>query len=91
MAAMLGDVLDWAGRLLGLNSDYFDTFEPVGKVESIDEAARRLTLQRWGYNTTTKQLIPGGYFEALFNRKFALVHFGSFARLPCPDYPLPVV
>ena len=64
---MLGDVLDWAGRLLGLNSDYFDTFEPVGKVESIDEAARRLTLQRWGYNTTTKQLIPGGYFEALFN------------------------
>lgn len=64
---MLGDVLGWAGRLLGLNRDYFDTFEPAGKVESIDEAARRLTLQRWGYNTTTKSLIPGGYFESLFN------------------------
>lgn len=64
---MLGEVLDWAGRLFGLNSDYFDTFEPAGKVESIDEAARRLTLQRWGYNVTTGELIPGGYFESLFN------------------------
>jgi hypothetical protein len=62
---MLGSVLDWAGRLFGLNSDYFETFEP-GKVEGIDEAARRLTLQRWGYNVNTKELIPGGYFESLF-------------------------
>jgi len=62
---MLGSVLDWAGRLFGLNSEYFETFEP-GKVESIDEAARRLTLQRWGYNVNTKELIPGGYFESLF-------------------------
>ena len=63
---MLGSVLDWAGRLFGLNSDYFETFEPAGKVESIDDAARRLTLQRWGYNTATGELIPGGYFESLF-------------------------
>lgn len=62
---MLGSVLDWAGRLFGLNSDYFETFEP-GRVESIDEAARRLTLQRWGYNVNTRELIPGGYFESLF-------------------------
>ena len=62
---MLGSVLDWAGRLFGLNSEYFETFEP-GKVESIDEAARRLTLQRWGYNVNTRELIPGGYFESLF-------------------------
>lgn len=62
---MLGSVLDWAGRLFGLNSEYFEIFEP-GKVESIDEAARRLTLQRWGYNVNTKELIPGGYFESLF-------------------------
>jgi hypothetical protein len=64
---MLGSVLDWAGRLFGLNAEYFSTFEPAGKVESIDEAARRLTLQRWGYNVATKELIPGGYFESLFN------------------------
>ncbi len=62
---MLGSVLDWSGRLLGLNSQYFEAFEP-GKVESIDEAARRLTLQRWGYNVNTRELIPGGYFESLF-------------------------
>jgi hypothetical protein len=64
---MLGSVLNWAGRLFGLNAEYFTTFEPAGKVESIDEAARRLTLQRWGYNVATKELIPGGYFESLFN------------------------
>lgn len=63
---VLASVLDWAGRLFGLNSDYFETFEPPGKVEGIDDAARRLTLQRWGYNVNTKELIPGGYFESLF-------------------------
>ena len=61
---MLGTVLDWAGRLFGLNNDYFETFaEPS---ESVTDAARRLTLQRWGYNVGTKELIPGGYFESLF-------------------------
>ena len=64
---MLGDVLKWAGNLFGLNDEYFQTFEPQSKVESIRDTARRLTLQRWGYNVGTKELIPGGYFEALFN------------------------
>lgn len=62
---MLGGVLDWAGNLLGLNNDYFETFE--NPTEEVADAARRLTLQRWGYNTVTKELIPGGYFETLFN------------------------
>lgn len=89
---MLGSVLDWAGRLLGLNRDYFDTFEPAGKVESIDEAARRLTLQRWGYNTTTKSLIPGGYFESLFNnatvgqRVASLVNQAIAQKMPLAQF-----
>src|SRR5690606_24707400 len=37
--------------------------------ESVEDAARRLALKRWGYNTTTKQLIPGGYMEALFKNQ----------------------
>lgn len=64
---MLGTVLKWAGNLFGLNEVYFETFEPESKVENIRDAARRLTLQRWGYNVATKELIPGGYFESLFN------------------------
>jgi len=64
-ATMLGGVLDWAGSLLGLNNDYFETFE--NPTEEVADAARRLTLQRWGYNTVTRELIPGGYFETLFN------------------------
>lgn len=62
---MLGGVLDWAGNLLGLNNDYFETFE--NPTEEVADAAIRLTLQRWGYNTVTRELIPGGYFETLFN------------------------
>lgn len=61
---MLGTVLDWAGRLFGLNNDYFDTFS--NPTESVADTARRLTLQRWGYNVNTGSLIPGGYFESLF-------------------------
>jgi len=64
-ATMLGGVLDWASSLLGLNNDYFETFE--NPTEEVADAARRLTLQRWGYNTVTRELIPGGYFETLFN------------------------
>lgn len=62
---MLGKVLDWAGRIFGANDDYFDSFEDV--TESITDKARRLTLQRWGYDG--KKLIPGGYFESLFNNQ----------------------
>jgi len=66
---VLGGILDRASRLFGLNKDYFEavTEKPVN--ESVQDAARRLTLQRWGYNTTTKELIPGGYMEALFQNQ----------------------
>jgi len=87
---MLGSVLDWAGRLLGLNNDYFETFaEPT---ESIAEAARRLTLQRWGYNVNTKELIPGGYFESLFKnanigqRVAALVNQAITQKMPLAQF-----
>jgi hypothetical protein len=89
---MLGSVLDWAGRLFGLNAEYFSTFEPAGKVESIDEAARRLTLQRWGYNVNTKELIPGGYFESLFKnanigqRVAALVNQAITQKMPLAQF-----
>ena len=62
---LLGDVLNWVDKLLNLNGRYFETF--ANPAESVADAARRLTLQRWGYNVNTRQLIPGGYFEALFN------------------------
>lgn len=62
---MLGKVLDWAGRIIGANDEYFSSFDDV--TESITDKARRLTLQRWGYDG--KKLIPGGYFESLFNNQ----------------------
>lgn len=63
---VLGAILERAGRLIGLNRDYFGAVLEKETPESIADAARRLTLQRWGYNTRTGQLIPGGYFEKLF-------------------------
>jgi len=63
--SMLGTVLDWAGRIFGANEAYFDSFEDI--TETITDKARRLTLQRWGYDG--KSLIPGGYFESLFNNQ----------------------
>lgn len=66
---VLGGILDRAGRLLGLNNDYFTAVQQKPIPESVQDAARRLTLQRWGYNTTTKELIPGGYMEALFQNQ----------------------
>ena len=62
---MLGKVLDWAGRIFGANQEYFESFEDPD--ESVIDKARRLTLQRWGYDG--KKLIPGGYFESLFNNQ----------------------
>lgn len=62
---MIGTVLGWAGRIFGVNEDYFASFEDV--TETITDKARRLTLQRWGYDG--KALIPGGYFESLFNNQ----------------------
>ena len=62
---MLGTVLDWAGKIFVANENYFESFEDV--TETITDKARRLTLQRWGYDG--KALIPGGYFESLFNNQ----------------------
>lgn len=61
---VLGRVLDWAEKIVGANADYFEDFDPD---ESIADKARRLTLQRWGWDG--KKLIPGGYFESLFSNK----------------------
>lgn len=66
---VLGGILDRAGRLFGLNRDYFEAVMEKPVEESVEDAARRLALKRWGYNTTTKQLIPGGYMEALFKNQ----------------------
>lgn len=87
---LLGSVLDWAGRIFGLNNDYFDTFS--NPTESVADAARRLTLQRWGYNTATRQLIPGGYFESLFTnanvgqRVAALVNQAITQKMPLAQF-----
>lgn len=64
---MLGDVLDWTGKIVGLNQTYFESF--AAPAETVEETARRLTLQRWGYNSLTGELIPGGYFEGLFSNQ----------------------
>jgi hypothetical protein len=61
---VLGGILDRAARIFGLAKEYYDEIKPAP--ESVQDAARRLTLQRWGYNVNTKQLIPGGYMEKLF-------------------------
>lgn len=87
---VLRSILDWTGRILGLNGEYFETFtEPS---ESISDAARRLTLQRWGYNVATGELIPGGYFESLFNngqvaqRVASLVNQAIAQKMPLAQF-----
>ena len=64
---MLGSVLEWTGKIIGLNQTYFESF--TSPAETVADQARRLTLQRWGYNTLTKELIPGGYMEGLFSNQ----------------------
>ena len=61
---VLGGILDRAARIFGLTKEYYNEIKPAP--ESVQDAARRLTLQRWGYNVNTKELIPGGYMEKLF-------------------------
>lgn len=65
IGTVLGRVLDWAGKIVGANDDYFGSFEEVP--ETLADKARRLTLQRWGWDG--KKLIPGGYFEILFSSR----------------------
>ena len=64
---MLGSVLNWTAKIIGLNQDYFESF--TTPAETVADQARRLTLQRWGFNTITKELIPGGYMEGLFSNQ----------------------
>ena len=87
---LLGSVLDWAGRLFGLNDDYFNSF--IDPSESVADAARRLTLQRWGYDVRNGVLIPGGYFESLFNnqgiaqRVASLVNQAIVQKMPLAQF-----
>ena len=62
---VLGRVLDWTGKIIGANDDYFGEFDELP--ETLADKARRLTLQRWGWDG--KKLIPGGYFESLFSNR----------------------
>lgn len=64
---MLGQVLDWAGKIAGLNDAYFGTFEEPA--QNVEDAALNYAMRRWGYNPATKELIAGGYFEALFSNR----------------------
>jgi hypothetical protein len=87
---MLGGVLGAAARILGLNSRYFGEMRQVP--ESVDDAARRLVLQRWGYNVSAKALIPGGYFEKLFANEgvarnvASLVNRAIAAKMPMDEF-----
>jgi len=66
LGTLLQRVLTWTDRIFGTNQEYFSEFSPT---ESLAEKARRLTLQKWGYDTAKKKLIPGGYFEYLFDNQ----------------------
>jgi len=87
---MLGSVLDWTGEIIGLNNDYFESF--AAPAETVAETARRLTLQRWGYNTGANSIIPGGYFESLFSNQQAaqkiaqLVNQAIIQKMPLKDF-----
>ena len=87
---MLGSVLDWTGQIIGLNNDYFESF--AAPAETVAETARRLTLQRWGYNTGANSIIPGGYFESLFSNQQAaqkiaqLVNQAIIQKMPLKDF-----
>jgi hypothetical protein len=87
---MLGSVLEWTGKIIGLNQSYFESF--TNPAETVANQARRLTLQRWGYNTTTGELIPGGYMEGLFSnqeiaRKIAiLINQSIIQKIPLAQF-----
>lgn len=61
---LIGKILEWSGRIFGANADYF---EPMSPADGIADKARFLVMQRWGYNIRTKKIIPGGYFEFVFD------------------------
>ena len=85
---ILGSILNFADKILNLNRDYFESFDVVN--ESIPDKARRLTLERWGYDG--KNLIPGGYLEGLFqNQQIAqrlarLMNQAILQKMPLKDF-----
>ena len=85
---ILGSILNFADKILNLNRDYFESFDVVN--ESIPDKARRLTLERWGYDG--KNLIPGGYLEGLFqNQQIAqrlarLMNQAILHKMPLKDF-----
>ena len=86
---VLQRVLKWSERIFGANENYFSEFSPP---ESLSEKAQRLTLQTWGYDTAKKKLIPGGYFEYLFDnqetakRTARLVNQAIIQQTPLKDF-----
>lgn len=66
-SSLLASILSGAFGMLGLNRDYFGSISP--KAESVEDEARRLVMLRFGYNTTTKALVDGGYLSGLFDNR----------------------
>lgn len=87
---MLGAVLRYAEKLFFANEAYFESFD--GNSESVADKARRLALQRWGYDMAKKALVPGGYLEGIFNnqaiaqRVASLVNQAILQKQPLADF-----
>lgn len=63
---MLASALRWAKDIVGLNADYFEPDEPK---KGVQQLALEKTLLRWGYDVAKGEVLPGGYFETLFETK----------------------
>lgn len=84
---VIGAVLERATEIFRLNREYFSQFSDPA--ESVSDAAVRLALRRWGYNTATKELIPGGYLENIFsNREIARRVAATLNRAIAAKMPL---
>lgn len=87
---LLSGILDRAGRLFSLNTDYFSGFEEVS--DSLADQARLETLLRWGYDPKKGNLIVGGYLDAIFEnndiakRVGALVNRAIATRMPLTQF-----
>lgn len=92
-STLIGAVIERAANLFGLNEAFFSAqMQRPAAAESVSTAARRSALKRWGYNTDTKQLIPGGYMESLFNnpetarRVASLANRAIGAKMPLAEF-----
>jgi len=87
--SVLGFIRRAFGQTVELNKSYFEDFKPP---KSVEDEARHITLLRWGFNTDTNELLPGGYFERLFSasgtaQKVAeLINRAMAMRLPLADF-----